>query len=92
MSEKPTTKPAKEKTENKKETKDPNIVSAPVAKVIKAEWTLERCKRYARRFPTEAIWASAAQASYKAAVARGWRDECLAEQGKFYGTPTKRAA
>lgn len=43
----------------------------------KAPWTLERCKKYARRYSTEVLWASQAQSSYKSAVAHGWLEECL---------------
>lgn len=61
-------------------------------KVIKAEWTLDRCKRYARRFESEAVWASAASASYKAAIAHGWREDCLSEMKNYNSTATKKAA
>lgn len=67
-----------------------SVTVAPVAKVFKAKWTLERCKRYARRFTSETVWASASPASYKAAVAHGWRDQCVAEMNG--ATATRKAA
>jgi hypothetical protein len=86
-----------------------NIVKAKEAQKqeIKVEWTLERCLKYARRYPNEAVWASDSPASYKSAVAHGWKDQCVAAMktggadkvvhAKFptrpvQGVPTKKAA
>lgn len=62
------------------------------AKVLKAKWTLERCQRYARRYPNEVTWSSAASASYKAAVAHGWTAECVAQMGHKHNNVVKKAA
>jgi hypothetical protein len=69
--------------EAKKETKN-EVVKAQESqsKRIKKVWTLEKCAKYARRFTSEAIWASGAPSSYKSAVAHGWKDQCLAEMEK----------
>ena len=78
MSEKATAKPAEK--EAKKDVKS-EVVKAKdqQAKREKQEWTLEKCMKYARRSTSEALWASTSPASYKSAVAHGWRDQCLAE-------------
>src|SRR5262245_49876294 len=85
------------KNENKKGNTQKQTVVSPVAKVFKAKWTLDRCKRYARRFPSENVWAASAPASYKAACAHGWKDQCVAEMGSGMNssnssTSSKRAA
>jgi len=71
-----------------------DVVSAreSATKTVKVIWTLDRCKKYARRFATEAVWASAASASYKAAVAHGWKDECVAQMGRPVQANFKKAA
>jgi hypothetical protein len=87
MSEKTTEKHAAKNTEKntdkrtteKKTSKDDVLVSKESAKAEKLSWTLERCKKYARQYTSEVLWASGAPASYKSAVAHGWRDICLAE-------------
>lgn len=43
----------------------------------KSSWTLERCKKFARRFKTELEWAEGAPASYKSALAHGWVAQCI---------------
>lgn len=87
MSDKHAEKAAKApSTENKEVKKDAKEKSGNVVKakeVVKRErtsWTLERAMKYARRFPNESVWASASPASYKSAVAHGWKDQCLAAQ------------
>ena len=42
----------------------------------KSRWTLELCKRAARRFDHRDAWQWGAPASFKAAVAKGWDKEC----------------
>ena len=87
--EKAPKKEAAEKTataEGKKDNGNKIVKKADVKRVERAPWTLERCLKYSRRYPTEAIWASTASASYKSAVAHGWRDQCLAEMQKLAGT------
>lgn len=70
-------------TENKsasanKTTKEKaDVVSRQVNKVEKLKWTLERCQKFARRYPNEAVWSSCHSSSYKAAVAHGWKAACL---------------
>jgi hypothetical protein len=54
------------------------VVHAHVARVKKKSlWTLDRCKKYARRFSTESDWAAGAPASYKSAQAHGWIAQCM---------------
>lgn len=101
MAEKAQAKTAEKNTEKKtkenktdKKTTD-TVVSGkntPAAKVFEAKWTLERCKRYARRFANEATWASCAPASYKAACAHGWRDACVNQTTTTTNKTPKRAA
>jgi hypothetical protein len=81
-----------------------NVVKAKDAqkKEVKVEWTLERCMKYARGYPDEAVWASDSPASYKSALANGWRDQCVQAMksgnnnpkvipGKFPSRPTPGA-
>lgn len=42
-----------------------------------SRWTLDLCKKYARRFDSAEAWAKGAPACYKAAVAHGWEKECV---------------
>jgi hypothetical protein len=81
MSEKPQAKPVTK--EPKKETKN-EVVKAQDHQVKREKevWTLEKCMQHARRYQSEALWASDAPASYKSAVAHGWKDSCLAEMNK----------
>lgn len=68
-------------TTEKKDSAKGNVVKAK--EVVKRErivWTLERALKHARRYPNEAVWASANPSSYKSAVAHGWKDQCLAAQ------------
>jgi hypothetical protein len=54
------------------------VVHAHVTRAKKkSNWTLDRCKKYARRFKTELEWAEGAPASYKSAQAHGWVAQCL---------------
>jgi hypothetical protein len=41
-----------------------------------SQWTLERCRKYARRFKTEAEWMAGNPSSYKAAAHWGWVKAC----------------
>jgi hypothetical protein len=85
-----------EKTEEKKtqkktgdqKTKGDVVIAPETARVIKMEWTLERCMKYARRYSTETMWASGSPASYKSALAHGWRDQCVAEMQRGGGNMT----
>lgn len=43
----------------------------------KSRWTVEACKKAARRFDSREAWAQGAPSSYKSAVAHGWEAECL---------------
>jgi hypothetical protein len=69
----------KAKKEKKAEGGDgEEVVHAHVSRVKKKSlWTLERCKKYARRFKTEIEWAAGAPASYKSAQAHGWVAQCM---------------
>lgn len=42
----------------------------------KSAWSLQRCRKAARRFGSREDWAVGAPSSYKAAVSRGWAEEC----------------
>lgn len=88
----PATNNKAENKNSKNEGKAKTTVVSPSAKVFKAKWTLDRCKRYARRFTTETVWASSSPASYKAAVAHGWRDQCVAELGNTSGASLNKKA
>ncbi len=61
----------------KTESKVDVVSSKQMNKVEKLKWTLDRCKKFARRYPSEAVWASCHSSSYKAAVAHGWKEACL---------------
>ncbi len=43
----------------------------------KSRWSLETCKKAARRFDSRDAWAQGAPSSYKSACAHGWEAECL---------------
>ena len=45
-------------------------------KIKKASWTLERCKKTARRYASTEEWQKGAPSSYKAASAKGWIQNC----------------
>jgi len=45
-------------------------------KATKQPWTVERCKKNARRFATADDWKHGAPSSYKAAESKGWIKEC----------------
>ena len=83
----------KAKSANQAE-KSVDVVTSSQKKVEKLKWTLERCKKYARRFPNEAVWASCHSSSYKAAVAHGWKEACLNQSSvnTSTGTSFKKAA
>jgi hypothetical protein len=51
------------------------------AKLKKIPWTIQRCKKIARRFHSEAEWKAGAPSSYKSATAHGWVAECVAQYG-----------
>ena len=44
----------------------------------KSRWTLEICKKYAKRFHTVEEWKIGSPSCFKAAEARGWLKECTA--------------
>lgn len=39
-------------------------------------WTLEKCKKVAKRFSSREDWKTGAPASYKSAVSHKWDQEC----------------
>ena len=41
-----------------------------------SQWTLERCRKYARRYTSEAEWVAGSPASYKAATYWNWVEQC----------------
>ena len=43
----------------------------------KSKWTLDKCKKSAHRFKTEADWSIGSPASYKSALAHGWVAQCM---------------
>ena len=65
-------------------------------KTKKTPWTLQRCKKVARRYPDEEQWKYGAPSSYKAAYAKGWTKECLSvikssgQVTKIQRTPQKQ--
>lgn len=101
------------KTEDKKEKKkgkgDAEAAATPAVdglapsavdkrKAKESRWTIALCKKAAHRFGTRDEWAQGAPSSYKAAVARGWDQECCKGMKptttKTTGTktPTRRSA
>ncbi len=77
-----TTTAAKETTTAKAATNGVVKSEKQATKATGPKWTLERCQKYARRFSNEAQWAAGSPASYKSAVAHGWREQCLQVTGK----------
>jgi hypothetical protein len=53
-----------------------DIGAGTTKKVEKQAWTIERVKRAAKRFTTRDAWRAGAPASYKAAEAKGWMNQC----------------
>ncbi len=52
---------------------------APAAygkKKVKQEWSLSRCKKFARRYTNAQEWEAGSPSSFKAATANGWMSEC----------------
>lgn len=47
-----------------------------------SQWTLNRCKKYARRWKTEKEWMEFSPASYKSATYWGWVDACCEHMDK----------
>lgn len=45
-------------------------------KKIKPEWSLARCKKFARRYTSVQEWEAGSPSSFKAATAHGWINEC----------------
>lgn len=41
-----------------------------------SQWTLERCRKYARRYKSETEWIAGSPASYKAATYWNWVEQC----------------
>jgi hypothetical protein len=56
-----------------------------------SKWNLNRCKKYARRFPNEEEWKKGAPSSYKAAAAKGWIRDCF-PQAESASEPKKKRA
>lgn len=79
---KDTTKEKKTDTAASGDKKGKTVKAVAEKKETKIVWTLERAKRFARRFPNEQVWAATHQASYKSATAHGWVSACVAEMGK----------
>lgn len=77
MSEATEKKPADAKAGEKKAKKAPAAAILNPDKNKNSSWTLERCKKAARRFTNEAEWCAGAPAAYKSAVAHGWVAQCL---------------
>ena len=73
----------KEAPKAKKEKKTDNAEGESVVHVhqtrvkTKSSWTLDKCKKFARRFKNETEWASGSPASYKSAQAHGWVAQCM---------------
>jgi hypothetical protein len=72
-------------TGDKKAKAAKTVVAKKAKEVTKVVWTLERCQKFARRFPTEQVWAATHSSSYKSATAHGWIAACVAELGKNTG-------
>lgn len=58
----------------------------------KSRWTLELCKKYAKRFHSIDEWRFGSPSCYKAAVARGWEKECAAVMQPLVKSPKARPA
>ena len=55
-----------------------SVVHAHVTRVkTKSKWTLEKCKKFARRFKSEMEWSEGSPSSYKSAQAHGWVAQCM---------------
>lgn len=68
-------KAKKEKTEKPE---GESIVHAHTTRAkTKSSWTLEKCKKFARRFKSETEWAQGSPSSYKSAQAHGWVAQCM---------------
>lgn len=68
-------KEAKPAAAEKKE----GVVKAAKVKKEKQAWSIQRCKKAARRFSSEAEWKVGAPSSWKSATAHGWVAECVAQ-------------
>lgn len=66
----------------KKEESSDNIELTPQLEAKreknKSRWTLDLCKKYAKRFHSVDEWRVGSPSCYKAAAARGWVQECAA--------------
>jgi hypothetical protein len=62
--------PAEKKTAPKKRTVVG--VTGEAKRPEKAEWTLKRVQKYARRFTSASEWSESHPSSWKAALAHGW--------------------
>lgn len=94
MSEATATAAAPEQKEAKK-VEGKKAAPRPVTKHTKVPWTLQRCKKAARRFHSEEEWRLGAPSSYKSATAHGWATECIAQykgQLSEVGKPTSKKA
>lgn len=67
---------SEEKKKAKAETPAAESTADYSQKKKKTAWSVERCKKFARRFHNEQEWQAGSPSSYKAAVARGWVKEC----------------
>lgn len=69
------------KTVEKKAKKAPAALPGD-KKIVKNVWTLEKCMKTARRFSSEAEWATGCSAAYKSATAHGWVAQCTSKMIK----------
>lgn len=67
-----------DKPAEKKQNAKPVAMGGAPKKDKKKPWTIERCLKFARRYPNEEAWKQGAPSSYKAASSHGWLKECLA--------------
>lgn len=72
MSEEKKAAPAAKDTAKKKESGTPTQNSRETEK--KPKWTLQRCRKIARRFDSVKQWQFGAPSSFKSAQAHGWVD------------------
>jgi hypothetical protein len=66
-----------EKSKEKKQGKKAVAELLGEKKSAKAPWTVERCKKVAKRFKSASEWEMGAPASYKSAMAHGWVAQCM---------------
>lgn len=67
-------------------------------KKSKKVWTLEKCLKVAKRFPTKDEWVRGAPSSYKSALSHQWIEKCIAhmkepvKQEKAKGKTLRKSA